>query len=123
LGTVKRFPFLSAGKRVSALLQALIPFQPLVDQCWGLLKRTSYLAFPSTSRSNPSEWVRVGRGEGSYPGDFWQGVAVPTLSELIGVSPSYSGGWANPMARALVESYLRKNLKTSPWEVWIDFAR
>lgn len=108
---------------MTALIQALIPFRTLVDQCWGILNQTCYLSFPSTSRSKPSEWVLVGPSGTSYPGDFWQGVIVPTLSELIGVTPSYPGGWTNPMARTLVEGYLRKNLRDSPWEVWIEFAR
>lgn len=108
---------------MTALVQTLIPFRPLVDQCWGILKQTAYLSFPSTSRSNPSEWVFVGPSGSPYPGDFWQGVIVPTFSELIGVTPPYSGGWTNPMAKTLVEAYLRKNLQGSSWLVWIDFTR
>lgn len=108
---------------MTALVQDLIPFQPLVDQCWGILKQNLSVSFPSASRSHPSQWVQVGTGGIAYPWDFWQGVIVPTLSELIGATPTYSEGWKNPMARNLVEGYLRRNLTGSSWVVWIDFTR
>lgn len=108
---------------MTALVQSPIPFRNLVDQCWGLLKESLFVSFPSTSRSNPSEWVEVGPGRIAYPGDFWEGVVVPTLSELIRVTPTYQGGWTNPMSKSLVEGYLRRNLRGSSWGVWVDYDR
>lgn len=103
--------------------ESLIPFGQLVNQCWGLLKQTLTATFPSSSRSHPSQRVIVQPGGVTYPGDFWQGVVVPTLSELIGVTPTYQDGWNNPMARTLVAGYLRRNLLASSWAVWVDFDR
>lgn len=103
-------------------VQALIPYQRLVDQCWGILKQTLSIGFPSSSRSHPSSGVRVFPSGVEYPWDFWEGVVAPTLSNLIGVTPPYQNGWNNPMARTLVDGYLRKNLSGSSWSVWIDFS-
>lgn len=104
-------------------MESLLPFGQLVDQCWGLLKQTLTAGFPSSSRSHPSRWVVIEPGGITYPGDFWQGVVVPTLSELIPITPAYQAGWKNPMARDLVAGYLRRNLSASSWAQWVDFDR
>ena len=104
---------------MTAHISEILPYQQLVDQCWGLLKGNLSVAFPSSSRSHPSQRVVVVPLGSTYPWDFWQGVVVPTLDELIGVTPSYVDGWNNPMARTVVDGYLRRTLRGSVWVSWL----
>lgn len=115
--------YLSGRTGVTTPMESLLPFGQLVDQCWGLLKQTLTATFPSSSRSHPSPWILIQPGDTTYPGDFWQGAVVPTLSELIRVTPAYQGGWTNPMAKTLVAGYLRRSLTGSVWSSWVDFTR
>lgn len=108
---------------MTAFIESLIPFQELVNQCWGILKQSLSATFPSSSRSRPAARVLIQPGGVTYPGDFWQGAIVPILSDLLRVTPPYEGGWTNGMARVLVAGYLRRGLGGSEWEVWIDFTR
>lgn len=106
---------------MTAHVSEITPYRQLVDQCWGLLKGSLSVAFPSSSRSHPSRQVWVVPIGVSYPWDFWQGVVVPTLDELVEVTPPYEGGWNNPMARTLVDGYLRRTLQGSAWAPWVNF--
>jgi hypothetical protein len=101
----------------------IYPLQSLVDQCWGMLKGTVRVTFPTTTPARPSRYARTEPQGISYVGAFWEAVAVPTLRELLDHPPTYEGGWWNPMARSLVEAYLRRTLNTSPWSGWVDLTR
>jgi hypothetical protein len=97
----------------------LVPFPVMVDHCWGVLKQSLVATFPTTTRAHPSSWVYIQPGRFSYPGEFWQGLSVPVLTQLVGVTPPYRDGWKNPMARNLVDAYLRKALVGSPWAPFV----
>jgi hypothetical protein len=101
----------------------LLPFGQLVDQVWGVLRQTYWVSFPTTNRAHPAGNVLVNPVGVLWPGDFWQGIVVPTMTTLLGMPPTYPGGWANPMARMLVSAHLRSTLSGSSWESWMDFTR
>lgn len=104
-------------------VQELLPFGELVTQCWGLLKLSLRTTFPTTTRAHPSRVVVIDPGSFIWPGDFWQEVVVPTLTALLEAPPTYQDGWQNPMARSLVEGYLRRTLTTSRWQQLVDYTR
>lgn len=101
----------------------LLPFDVLVDQVWGLLKRSLWVVFPTTNRSHPSRGALVQPLGFEWPGKFWQEVVVPTMSILLETPPTYPYGWSNPMARVLVEGRLRSAVTGTSWESWMDFSR
>jgi len=101
----------------------LLPFKTLVDQCWGILKGILGATFPTTTPAHPSRYVLVQPGMTSWPGNFWKDIVVPTMANLLAHPPPYVDRWFNPMARSLVEAYLRQTLQGSPWLTLMDFTR
>jgi hypothetical protein len=100
----------------------LLSFRGLVDNCWGLLRGDLLATFPLGSRAHPSREVNLQPYGYVWPGDFWEGAVVPSLAELVVVTPPYQFGWRNPLARNLVEAYLRRTLTGSVWSSWVDFG-
>jgi hypothetical protein len=102
--------------------RTLLPFRGLVDNCWSLLRGDLFVSFPTSSRSHPSREVCLQPIGYIWPGDFWEGLVVPTLDRLLQNPPTYQFGWRNPLARGLVEAYLRRSLTGSVWSSWVDFS-
>mgnify|MGYP000160786927 FL=1 len=110
------------GVSTSNLDQTLIPFQGLVGDCWALLRGDLRAVFPTTTPAHPSRFVILQPSNAMWMGDLWEGVVVPTLTELLAHTPTYPNGWRNPMSRNLVEAYLRRNLTASRWLPLVNFS-
>ncbi len=106
----------------SNLDQTIIPFQGLVQDCWALLKGDLRVVFPTTTPAHPSRFVLLQPSNSKWMGDLWEAVVVPTLTELVAITPTYVNGWRNPMSRNLVEAYLRRNLTASLWLPMVNFS-
>lgn len=78
--------------------------------------------FPTTTPAHPSRYVVLQPTNSFWQGDLWQDVVVPTLTELLANTPTYENGWRNPLARNLVEAYLRRSLKASRWLPLVNFS-
>lgn len=99
-----------------------INFQRLIEDCWGLLKQTSYVVFSGSSRAHPSRLVRIqptNMVTGWY-GEFWDDVMVPALTTLLTIPPPH--GWGDPEGRLTIEAYLKKALLASSWANKVDWT-
>lgn len=112
------------NRNVTVPINSLMPFQTLVTQVWGVLKRTLRVTFPTTTPGHPSPYVFLQPGMLKWSGEFWQDIVVPTVGDLLVSPPPYVDGWWNPMAHTLVEAKLRSALVASTkWLPLMDFTR
>ena len=109
---------------VAAPENTIYPLQTLVDHCWGMLKGTARVTFPTTTPAHPSRYVVMQPQYVWYLRDFWEAVMVPTIANLLDHPPTCVNGWWNPMMRTTVEAYLRQTLTANPsWLTWVDLSR
>ncbi len=101
--------------------QSRINFKRLVTDCWGLLKGSSYMVFPGTKKSHPSQVVLVQPTNMTpgWDGPFWEEVVIPTIRDLINLNPPF--GWGSLQAKSLTEAYLRRALLVSSWVDRVDW--
>jgi len=110
---------------MTSTYRALIPYDQLLKDLWGILQEKREPVYPRGSRAAPSSVVYVFPNfspKAGYFWEFWENVAAPTLIALSANPPPYVGGWNNPISRDLVDSALRASLASSAWANQVDFV-